>query len=188
VQGARVIGVRTPQGTLAADAVVVCAGAWTRELFEPLDDSPEVSPVRGQMLLFRGSPNAVRTIVLEENRYVIPRRDGRILFGSTLEHVGYDKSTTAEAYDELYRLAIGRFPVLQGFPIERHWAGLRPSSPAGVPYIAIHPALTNLYVNAGHYRNGIVLGPASARLVNDLILERTPIVPPEPYGWNAPRG
>lgn len=184
----RVVAVQTPRGEVNGDAVVVCAGAWTGALLGSLGRAPEVHPVRGQMLLFRGTPGAVRRIVLEESRYVIPRRDGRVLFGSTLEHVGFDKSTTVEAYDELHGLATRRFPVLREFPVEHHWAGLRPSSPAGVPYICAHPALTNLFVNAGHYRNGIVLAPASARLLTDLLLQRDPVFPPAPYGWDAPRG
>ncbi len=183
----RIGGVRTPGGDLAADAVVVCAGAWTRDLLAPLSTPPDVTPVRGQMLLFHGDPGALSTIVLENNRYVIPRRDGRILFGSTLEQAGFDKSTTAEAYEELHALAVERFPMLQRCPVERHWAGLRPAAPAGVPYISGHPSIPNLFVNAGHYRNGIVLGPASARLTADLMLGRPPVVPPEPYRWTAAR-
>jgi glycine oxidase len=186
-EGERIVAVKTPRGELAADAIVMCAGAWTHELLAGLPAPPDVNPVRGQMLLFRGQPGALRTIVLEDNRYAIPRRDGRILFGSTLEQAGFDKSTTAEAYEELHDLATQRFPVLADFPVERHWAGLRPGSPAGVPYIAAHPRIGNLFVNAGHFRNGIVLGPSSARLTADLLLGRTPVVPPEPYGWTAAR-
>lgn len=186
--GNKVHGVQTPGGPRFADAVVVCAGAWTHELLRQFDTPPEVHPVRGQMLLFRGTPGALQTMVLAGGRYTVPRRDGRVLFGSTLEHVGFDKATTQAAHDELYTLATDRFPLLRRYPVERQWAGLRPSSPAGVPYIARHPQFENLYINAGQYRNGIVLGPASARLLADLLLQRPPIVPPEPYGLTAPRG
>jgi glycine oxidase len=140
------------------------------------------------MLLFRAAPGTISRMVLEDARYIIPRRDGRTLFGSTLEDVGFEKRTTPEARDELYALATERFPVLKGLPIEAHWAGLRPSSPAGVPYIGRHPEIEGLFINTGHFRNGIVLGPASARLAADLILGRTPILDPAPYAWNAPRG
>lgn len=185
--GDRVTAVQTPAGAVTADAVVVCAGAWTAELLADLGQATEVHPVRGQMLLFHGRPDAVRRIVLEQNRYLIPRRDGRVLFGSTLEQVGFDKSTTAAAREELYQLAVSRFPVLRNFPIERQWAGLRPGSPGGVPYIARHPRFANLYVNAGHFRNGIVLAPASARLLADLLLGRAPVVDPRPYALEAAR-
>jgi glycine oxidase len=127
-------------------------------------------------------------MVLESNRYVIPRRDGRTLFGSTIEDVGFDKQTTKAARDELYRIATERFPILKQYPVEAHWAGLRPSSPAGVPFIGRHPQIDGLFINAGHFRNGIVLGPASARLLADLVLERPPILDPAPYAWTAARG
>jgi glycine oxidase len=181
-------GVETASGMLDADAVVVCAGAWSGELLGQLPAPPAVHPVRGQMLLFRAEPGTISRMVLEGSRYVIPRRDGRTLFGSTIEEVGFEKQTTESARRELYEIATARFPVLKRFPVEAHWAGLRPSSPAGVPYIAGHPQIERLFVNAGHFRNGIVLGPASARLCADLILERTPILDPAPYTWTAARG
>lgn len=181
-------GVHSDAGDLRADAVVVCAGAWSQGLLADLPSPPAIEPVRGQMLLFRAPPGSITRMVLEQNRYVIPRRDGRTLFGSTIEHTGFDKRTTDAARDELYAIATARFPVLRDCPVEAHWAGLRPSSPAGVPYIGPHPTIDGLFVNAGHYRNGIVLGPASARLVADLVLGREPIVDPAAYAWTAARG
>jgi glycine oxidase len=188
LQGGRCSGVRSASGTHEADAVVVCAGAWSGELLAGLGAAPAIHPVRGQMLLFRADPGTISRMVLEANRYVIPRRDGRTLFGSTIEDVGFDKQTTQEAYDELYAIATTRFPVLRRCRVEAHWAGLRPSSPAGVPYIGPHPQIEGLFLNAGHFRNGIVLGPASAHLLADLVLQRRPILDPAPYAWNAPRG
>lgn len=188
LQGGRCHGVATEAGQIEGDAVVLCAGAWSGRLTGDLPDPPDIDPVRGQMLLFRTAPGTITRMVLEANRYVIPRRDGRVLFGSTIEHAGFDKRTTAAARDELFSIATGRFPVLRDCPIEAHWAGLRPSSPAGVPYIACHPTVAGLFVNAGHFRNGIVLGPASARLAADLVLERSPALDPAPYAWTAARG
>lgn len=188
VEGDRCVGVTTAQGRVDGDAVVVCAGAWSGGLLAALPAPPDVRPVRGQMLLFRAKPGTISRMVLEGSRYVIPRRDGRTLFGSTIEEVGFDRQTTEAAREELYRIATTRFPVLAQCPVEAHWAGLRPSSPAGVPYIAAHPEIGRLFVNAGQFRNGIVLGPASARLCADLVLGRTPILDPAPYGWTAARG
>jgi glycine oxidase len=184
----RCTGVRTGSGVFQADAVIVCAGAWSGQLLADLPCPPAIYPVRGQMLMFRAEPGTISRMVLEANRYVIPRRDGRTLFGSTIEDVGFEKETTDEARAELHAIATERFPILKRFPVEAHWAGLRPSSPAGVPYIGRHPDIAGLFVNAGHFRNGIVLGPASARLVADLALGRTPIIDPAPYTWTAARG
>ena len=184
----RCSGVSSSQGTCRADTVTICAGAWSGGLLADLPLPPAVRPIRGQMLLFRAAPGTISRMVLEGARYIIPRRDGRTLFGSTLEDVGFEKHTTVEAREELYAVATERFPVLKDLPIEAHWAGLRPSSPAGVPYIGRHPEIEGLFINTGHFRNGIVLGPASARLATDLILGRPPILDPTPYAWNAPRG
>lgn len=182
------LGIQTPAGLIHADTIILAMGAWTGTFSEMLPKPVDVRPVRGQMLLFKGTPGVIRHMMLEENRYIIPRRDGRILFGSTLEETGFHKSTTTAVHDELAQLARQRYPVLKNVAIEKHWAGLRPAAPAGVPYITRHPQIGNLFINAGHYRNGVVLGPASARLLGDLILGREAVVDPSPYALDAPRG
>ena len=181
-------GVRTASGFIAATQVVVCAGSWSAQLLGDLPAPPAIRPVRGQMILFKTPPGTISRIVLEEQRYIIPRRDGHVLFGSTMEEAGFDKRTTPEVHAELHAIVTERFPVLGDYPVIKHWAGLRPGSPAGVPYIAQHPEIEGLYVNAGQFRNGVVLGAASARLAADLVLQRAPIVDPSPYAWTAARG
>lgn len=187
-EGDRCSGVQTGNGIHRADRVIVCAGAWSGELLGELPAPAAIRPVRGQMILFKGPPGTIRRITLEQQRYIIPRRDGHVLFGSTMEEVGFDKSTTPDVYRELHDIVTERFPVLRDFPVVKHWAGLRPGSPAGVPYIAAHPDIEGLFINAGQFRNGVVLGAASGRLMADLVLERTPIVDPAPYTWTAARG
>ena len=183
----RVTAAETPHGPIAADTFVVCAGSWSGDLLAPLGIRPDIHPVKGQMILFRATPGTVRTIHLARDRYAIPRRDGRVLFGSTLEETGFDKQTSDAAREELWQIATARFTALRNAEVERHWAGLRPSSPSGIPYVGRYPHLTNLFVNAGHFRNGIVLGPASARLTVDLLVGHKPVVPPAPYGLDAQR-
>ncbi len=187
VDGGRARGARTVKGEIEADQVVICTGAWTAQLLEKLGTTPDIEPVRGQMILFLARPGQINHITLCQDRYVIPRRDGHVLLGSTLEHTGFVKATTAEAKEELYRTAVEMYPVLKRTPIEDHWAGLRPGSPSGIPYIGAYPGIEGLYFNAGHFRNGVVTGPASARLAADLILGREPIVDPAPYALNANR-
>lgn len=177
----RVHGVDTEGGRLDADHVVVASGAWSAALLAEAGIDLDVQPVRGQMIVFAGPSGLLHRIVLDHGRYLIPRRDGRVLAGSTLEYVGFDKATTAEAFDDL-KAAAGRLvPALADLPVERHWAGLRPGSPTGVPFIGPVGGVEGLYVNTGHFRNGVVLGPASARLAADLVLDRVPIVDPQPY-------
>lgn len=187
--GGRVTGVRTSRGTIPAERVVVSAGAWTARILERFGAGPrpDIEPVRGQMLLFEARPGQVRYTTLSRDSYLIPRRDGRVLAGSTLERVGFAKDTTTEAREGLYRAAVELYPSLALAPIEAQWAGLRPASPNGIPYIGSHPELGGLYVNAGHFRNGLVTGPASARLLADLILGRDPITDPAPYALTAAR-
>jgi len=166
----QVVSVTTDTGKLKADQYAVCTGAWTGELLEPLGVSIAVKPVQGQMILFKSDPGAISRIVLEEDRYIIPRRDGRVLYGSTVEHVGFDKHTTESAKKELHDIAVERFPILKDKPVEHHWAGLRPGSPDGVPVISRHPEFENLFINAGHFRNGVVLAPASCQLLSEMML------------------
>lgn len=182
----RVQGVETPAGRRPAGQVVVAGGAWSAGLLAPLGVNLPVAPVRGQMLLYRGPPGLVQRIVLHDGRYVIPRRDGHVLVGSTLEHAGFDKSTTAGARADLAAAAVGLIPALAQAPVERQWAGLRPGSPEGVPFIGNVPQIRGLYVNTGHFRNGVVLAPASARLLTDLMLARAPVLEPGPYGPPPP--
>jgi glycine oxidase len=187
VDQGRVTGVRTSTGNIEAHQVVVCAGAWTAKLLEQLGQAPDIEPVRGQMILFYGKPGQINHITLHRERYLIPRRDGRLLFGSTLEHTGFVKTTTAEVREALYRAAFELFPILKRTPIEDHWAGLRPGSPSGIPYIGPYPAVEGLFINAGHFRNGLVTGPASARLATDMVLGREPVIDPAPYAVGAER-
>lgn len=168
----RVLGVKTAKQSHFAGKVVIASGAWSGLLGQRLGLALAVKPVRGQMLLFHARPGVVKHITMHNGSYVIPRQDGRVLVGSTLEDVGFDKRTTEQAQQELTQIAFGLFPQLQKYPLEKHWAGLRPGSPEGMPLIGAIPTISGLYFNCGHYRNGVVLGLASARIMSDLLLDR----------------
>lgn len=165
-------GVQTTQGVVNAASVVVAGGAWSQALLRESAPLIDVQPVRGQMLLYKGSPGMLKRMVMGEGHYVIPRKDGHVLVGSTVEYVGFDKSTTESAAVELRQVAEMLVPALSGLPVVKHWAGLRPGSPEGVPYIGEHPEISGLFLNTGHFRNGVVLGLGSARLLSDLLLGR----------------
>lgn len=172
----KITGVTTNSGDIHAEKVLVAGGAWSANLLKKINFSIKVKPVKGQMILFKATPGLVKNIILSRDRYVIPRKDGRILVGSTLEHTDFDKSTSSEAKEALIREATSIVPKLKQFEVEHHWAGLRPGSENGIPYICEHPDVQGLFVNTGHFRNGVVLGPASARLMADIILKRPPIL------------
>jgi glycine oxidase len=113
--------------------------------------------------------------------YLIPRLDGHVLCGSTLEYVGFDKSTTEQAAKTLHQAALSIWPALAQAPLIQQWSGLRPGSANGIPFIGSLPKQPRVWVNAGQFRNGLVLAPASARLLVDQMLGRTPEIDPAPY-------
>ncbi len=179
-------GVRTEYSEIMADNVIIACGAWSAKLLKELGQELPVVPVRGQMILYHAKPGQLKRIVLKEGHYAIPRRDGRILVGSTMEDVGFDKAITEEAREELDTTARQLVPMLANARIERHWSGLRPGSPTGVPFIGPHPKVEGLFINAGHYRNGVVMAPASAELMADILLKRpTTVVDPKPYSLDG---
>lgn len=181
-QDGRVIGIATPEGVYEAGCYVVAAGAWSGRLASSLDRRDlGIEPVKGQMLVYKADPELLRCMVLHDGRYLIPRQDGRILVGSTVEYAEFDKSVSDSIRRDLESFAQTVLPALKALSPEKHWAGLRPGSPEGIPRIGPHPAFSNLYFNCGHFRNGFVMAPASARLLADQILRRPPILPLEPY-------
>jgi glycine oxidase len=177
----KIEGVRTEYSEITADNVIIACGAWSARLLKEMGQDLPVVPVRGQMILYQARPDQLKRIVIKEGRYAIPRKDGRILVGSTMEDVGFDKAITEEARDELDAAAKDLVPLLAEARLERHWSGLRPGSPTGVPFIGAYPRVEGLYINAGHYRNGVVMAPASAQLMVDILLNRETNVNSEPY-------
>ncbi|HJT50531.1 MAG TPA: glycine oxidase ThiO [Nitrosospira sp.] len=171
----------------SAASYVVAAGAWSPQLLGKYALKLDLWPVRGEMLLFKTSPGLLNTIVLEEpdNFYLIPRRDGHILAGSTLEEAGFDNQATAQGRKVLLEKARALLPSLNEETLAGHWAGLRPGSPRNIPVIDRHPQISNLYLNAGHYRYGVTMAPGSAQLVSNMMLGRPQPLDLIPYRWPA---
>lgn len=180
-EGERVVGVQTSQGSMHAEQVVLAAGAWSGKLLQSLGVELPVVPVKGQMILYKCAADFLPAMVLAKGRYAIPRRDGHILIGSTLEHAEFDKTPTADALASLKASAVELLPALAQAEVVGHWAGLRPGSPEGIPFIGPLAGHPGLWLNCGHYRNGLVLAPASCQLLVDLMAGREPIIDPAPY-------
>lgn len=183
VAGERIVRLDTTAGPVAAERYIVAAGAWSGTLLGRLGARIDIKPVRGQMLLYKARPGMLRQIVLQNGIYLIPRADGHILVGSTLEEVGFDKATTGEAGKMLHSKALGLLPGMADAELVKHWAGLRPGSPENIPTIARHPQIENLYLNGGHFRYGVTMAPASARILANLISDRAQPIDVSPYGW-----
>ena len=163
-------GWRTSTGeTLEADAFVVTSGAWSFELLKDTSAGLNIKPMRGQILLYQAPQNPLKHIVYNNGFYLVPRRDGYLLAGSTLEDVGFDPRTTEEVKIELQAKAEVIMPNLKHAPIIKHWSGLRPGTPDNLPTIAVHPTIQNLYMNTGHFRYGLTMAPASAARIAKLV-------------------
>ena len=154
---------------LEADAFVVTSGAWSFDLLKDTAVNLNIKPMRGQILLYENVPEKLENIIYSNGFYLVPRRDGLLLAGSTLEDVGFDKNTTEVVKQELQTKAESILPSLKHAPIRKHWSGLRPGTPDNLPTIAAHPTIKNLYLNTGHFRYGLTMAPASAERVATLI-------------------
>lgn len=183
--GSRATALETPAGEIGCDLVVLAAGAWSGLDIGGLGAVPGVRPIRGQMLLFKLAPGALDTILYRDGLYIIPRRDGHILVGSTLEDAGFDKRLDDPTCARLHADAAQLLPALADQQPVRRWAGLRPGSPDNVPVIDRHPDFDNVFVNTGHFRYGVTMAPASAELLVDLIEGKAPALNATPYAWRA---
>ena len=167
----RISGVVTERNEYSADHVVIAAGAWSSKL--TLGDKAipvRVEPVRGQMVAMHTAKRLFERVIYSNSGYLVPRRDGRILAGSTTEKVGFNNETTDIAASTLFTMACGIAPSLVNLEIADRWAGLRPRSADGLPVIGRIEGLDGLYFATAHYRNGILLAPATAKLAADALL------------------
>ncbi|HEV3022745.1 MAG TPA: glycine oxidase ThiO [Pirellulales bacterium] len=181
IAAGRIVSVDSTDGPLAAGQVCITSGPWAKALLERLGVSVNMKPVRGQMVLLCEPRPLLRRIVNDGPRYLVPRGDGRVLVGSTEEDAGFDKRTTAEAVSGLLDFAVGTVPRLKAAQFERCWAGLRPATLDGLPYLGPIPGLDNAYVAAGHFRSGLQLSPGTAQVMNQLIQGVTTTIDLRPF-------
>ena len=170
----RIEGAETSSGFRGAGRVVVASGAWTAGLLESagiaVGGAPIVTPVRGQILSLEGPLPESRTIVWGDGIYFVPKRDGSWIVGATEEHVGFDRRVTAEGVADLLARARAVFPSIEHATFGRAWAGLRPVSRDGLPFVGAVPQSDGLFVAAGHGRNGVLLSPVTAERLCDELL------------------
>ncbi|MBN2326242.1 MAG: glycine oxidase ThiO [Candidatus Omnitrophica bacterium] len=181
IEKGRAAGVEANRKFWGADLVLITSGAWSGALLKSLNIDNDIQPVRGQMILFKAEPNNLLSVAQCGDRYLIPRRDGRILAGSTVEYAGFDKRNTREGVASLHESAVRMLPFLRECEIECQWAGLRPGKKDGVPMIGPHPSVQGLFMNTGHFRNGMALSLASVHVLVSSILGQTPDLDPHPY-------
>jgi glycine oxidase len=162
----KITGVELDDRTIGADVVILAAGAWTSTIPGVPLAKNAVEPARGQMVMLDLRRRPFAPSVWYQDGYLVPRSDGRVLLGSTVERVGYDKSVTAGAIHHLLGAAFGLFPSFSAASMIETWAGLRPY--CDQPLIG-KTEIDGLLVASGHYRNGILLAPITAELMADLV-------------------
>jgi glycine oxidase len=187
-QGDRVSTAVCLEGKLPAGNFVIASGAWSDILLSHVGWRSDIRPVRGQIALLNVAPPLFSRVLMAGAEYLVPRPDGRVLVGSTEEDVGFDKRTTAEAIQHLLAMAITLVPGLGKAPVERCWAGLRPGSPDGRPFLGRVPGFCNLYVAAGHFRSGIMLSAGTGVVMKELLLGQPASVPLEPFALDRVQG
>jgi len=167
----RVVGVTTTKTKFHASKVVNCAGAWSGQI---APYAFPTRPVKGQMLcLIATSRTLLKHVIRSPEVYLIPRSDGRIIVGTTVEEAGYDKRTDITTIQRLHRAAIRLVPELRNAKILEDWAGLRPGTPDGLPILGATTTL-GYYVATGHFRDGILLAPITAYLMAQVIQGENP--------------
>jgi glycine oxidase ThiO len=179
----RVTQLQTNQGIWQAEHYILATGAWSQDLL-PVP----VFPRKGQMLSVQVPLNAEQPLPLQqvlfgEEIYIVPRRDGRIVIGATSENVGFTGGNTPLGLHTLLSAAIRLYPALKQFPIQEFWWGFRPTTPDELPILGASP-YSNLTLAIGHYRNGILLAPATGKAIAEFVLTNTSDGLLESFRWS----
>ena len=183
VSDGRAIGVRTSHSEYGAGIVVNCSGAWAAQI-RPL--AIPTRPVKGQMVCVVPQASAPHTgrlvqhVVRTPEVYIIPRSDGRILLGATVEEAGFDKTVGPDTIRKLRQAGVDAVPALANMRIHDAWAGLRPGSPDNLPILG-ETSMRGYYAATGHYRDGILLAPITAQLMAELITGCKPAFDLQPF-------
>lgn len=167
----KIIGAATATEKFFAEKAVLTTGAWTSLIKTQGFALPTVKPMRGQMIVFQTAKRLFHKVIYTPRGYIVPRADGRILVGATVEDVGFDKSVTESGTETLLDAALEISPSLANLEIAEKWAGLRPFAADGLPIIGDFAEAENLFVAAAHYRNGILLAPLTAKILAEKIAE-----------------
>jgi glycine oxidase len=166
-----VAGIETSRGFIACEKVVIACGAWTTQILSEALPNPRIEPVRGQMVSFEATPQIARHVIFSPRGYIVPRRDGRLLAGSTSEHAGFDKRVTAAGVQSIVTSALEISPSIAALPLTSSWAGLRPRASDGLPVLGPCAEIAGVFYATGHYRNGILLTPITGELLARAIVD-----------------
>ena len=181
VANGRIEGIATSAGFVQAGAYCLAAGAWSEALARPLGLQIQTRPIRGQIVLLRLPLQILSRVVNLGLEYLVPREDGHLLVGSTLEDAGFDATTQGAAVERLLQVAHNLLGALPDARMEQAWAGLRPGSADGLPSLGRISGISNAFVAAGHFRAGLHQSTGTAVLLADLIAGTAPAIDPTPF-------
>lgn len=190
VNRGRLEGAETSLGFVGTGTVVVSGGAWSSfiKILDPSAPSPRIEPVKGQMVCLDSaniSPRFPRHVVYSPRGYLVPRRDGRILAGSTTEEAGFDREVTAYGVHSILANALEISPLISNLPLTGAWAGLRPRARDSLPVMGSYAEVKGLFFATGHYRNGVLLAPITGELIADAIVDN--VVSPDLVAFGPAR-
>ncbi|MYL31210.1 glycine oxidase ThiO [Halobacillus halophilus] len=168
-ENGRVVGVRTGGGTYTGEAVIAAAGAWSASLLNHDRTIVETYPVKGECFSVQTERPLIAGTLFTKGCYIVPKAGNRLVIGATEQAGSFDESVTVEGLFQLMEKARDLLPSLQGAKIEHMWAGIRPQTKSGIPYVGPHPEKKGLWLATGHYRNGILLSAVTGTLVADQI-------------------
>src|ERR1017187_1272850 len=177
--GANGVEVETSRQHISAGMFVNCCGAWAGEAGRGLGRLP-VAPVKGQMANLRCPPERLRCVVRAPGIYLVPRGDGRVTIGATIEHVGFDETVQEPSVRKMAEAALSLLPEAEAPPQMDMWAGLRPGTPDGLPILG-RAEKDHCWHATGHYRDGILLAPVTGRVMAQAMMGETPDVPLENF-------
>lgn len=172
IEKGKVVGAETAKGKFFAETVILATGAWTSLIKsgENALSRLKVKPIRGQILSFKTAKRLFSKVIYSPRGYLVPRFDGRILVGATVEDTGFDKNVTRSGIKFLLETASEISPNLENLEIFDKWAGLRPVAADGLPILGAFAEIENLHIATAHFRNGILLAPLTAKILADKIV------------------
>ena len=171
IENGKVVGAETEGEKFHAETVVLATGAWTSLIKAGDFTLPPVVPIRGQIIVFHTAKRLFGKVIYSPRGYLVPRADGRILSGATVEDAGFDKTISENATEILRENAEEIAPNLVNLKIHDQWVGLRPFAADGLPVLGEIAGIENLFIATAHYRNGILLAPLTAKILADKIAD-----------------
>lgn len=171
IENHKITGAETGAEKFFAEKVILATGAWTSFIKAGNFAMPQVKPVRGQMIAFHTAKRLFQKVIYSPRGYLVPRFDGRVLAGATVEDAGFDKSVSDAGIEFLRENALEIAPSLVNLEVAEKWAGLRPFAADGLPILGSFPQVENLFLATAHYRNGILLAPLTAKVLTEKMVE-----------------